>query len=131
MEKISRRSKLQCAFCQGRGIQPGAGRLSCIVCKGSGSVTLKQPIICKECGGRGRKKGANLYCFLCHGKGFVEGSSPTGDHSKGDRYPLLVESPVSKTRRKSKKRKDKFNKRKIFFKDFLRNLQNFIFISEL
>jgi len=114
MGKISRRSKLRCAFCRGRGIQPGAGRLSCIVCKGSGRITVKAPYsICKECGGRGKKEGANLYCLLCQGRGFVEESSPTGDHPKGDRYPLAVESSVSKTRRKRSKKSAKPKVKKV------------------
>ena len=106
MKRIPKSSKLQCAFCQGKGIQPGAERLSCIVCGGNGRVTARQPYtICKECGGRGRKPGTTLYCLSCHGKGFVEEK----------RYPLAAKSPVSKTRRKSikiKRRKGKFSQRK-------------------
>lgn len=104
MKRISKSTKLPCAFCQGRGIQPGAGSLSCIVCKGRCRITVKQPYsICKECGGRGRKKGANLYCLLCRGKGFIEEKM----------YPLIVEFPASKTKNKSRKRrKDKFRKNK-------------------
>ncbi|MDP3043373.1 MAG: hypothetical protein Q8N21_03145 [bacterium] len=124
--------KFPCAFCQGKGVQPGAERLSCIVCKGSGRVTVNQPYnICKECGGRGKKAGANLYCLLCQGKGFVEEK----------RHPLIVESSVPKTRRKKsqpikksrsktrgikpaapkiRKAKAEIKKgRKFFFKDFL------------
>ena len=103
MKKISKSTKLNCAFCQGKGIQPGAERLSCIVCKGNGHFIVKQPYnICKECGGRGRKKGANLYCFLCHGKGFIE----------ENRHSPMTESSVLKMIEKNKKRKDKFNKQK-------------------
>lgn len=102
--KISQSSKLKCAFCQGRGVQPGAEHLSCIVCGGSGRITIKQPYtICKECGGLGKKAGANLYCLLCHGKGFVEES----------RYPSIAKSPVSKKRKEIvKRRKAKSSKRK-------------------
>ncbi|GEM_PF-2678770 len=104
MEKTPKKSKLRCAFCQGRGTQPGAERLSCIVCKGSGRVTARQPhSLCEECGGVGRKKGTNLHCLLCQGKGVVEEG----------RYTSVAKSPASKTRRKSaKKRKGKFRKRK-------------------
>lgn len=93
MKKISKSSKLRCTFCQGRGIQPGAERLSCIVCRGSGRVTARQPYsLCEECEGTGKKKGTNLYCLLCQGKGFVEES----------RLPSIAESPVPKTRRKKR-----------------------------
>ena len=104
LKNIEKSSKLLCAFCQGKGVQPGAERLSCIVCGGSGRVTARQPYnVCKECGGRGKKAGATLYCFPCHGKGFVEES----------RYPPRAKSPVSKTRRKSvKRRKSKVVKRR-------------------
>ncbi|MCX6813523.1 MAG: hypothetical protein NTV77_03560 [Candidatus Azambacteria bacterium] len=107
--KISQSSKLKCAFCQGKGIQPGTGRLSCIVCNGSGRITLKQPhTICKECGGRGKKAGTNLYCLSCQGKGFVE----------ENRYPSIVKSPVSKTRRKKDKKsvRPKAKKEKVIVK---------------
>ena len=93
-KKISHGNKLKCAFCLGKGIQPGAERLFCIVCGGSGQTIINQPYsICKECWGRGRKKGANLYCLLCHGRGFVEES----------RYSLIVESSITRTRRKKRK----------------------------
>ncbi|MEK6869895.1 MAG: hypothetical protein AABX74_06685, partial [Nanoarchaeota archaeon] len=104
-KKISKSSKLKCAFCQGKGVQPGAERLSCIVCGGSGRITAKQPYsICKECEGGGRKQGANLYCLSCHGKGFVEEK----------RYPQIAKSPVSMARKRGVKkgRKGKFSKRK-------------------
>jgi len=108
MKKLPRSSKLPCAFCQGRGIQPRTERLSCIVCKGSGHFTVKQPYnICKECGGKGKKKGATLYCLPCHGKGFVEEK----------RYPLAVESPAQKTKiKKRKRRKGEIRKRKLINK---------------
>lgn len=104
MGRIPQKSTLRCAFCQGKGTQPGANRLSCIVCGGSGRINLKQPYtICKECGGRGKKKGANLYCLPCHGKGVVEER----------RYLSRAESPILKMKKKSKKRrKGKFGKRK-------------------
>jgi len=104
MGRIPQKSTLRCAFCQGKGTQPGANRLSCIACGGSGRITLKQPYtICKECGGRGKKKGANLYCLPCHGKGVVEER----------RYLSRAESPILKMKKKSKKRrKGKFGKRK-------------------
>ena len=103
---MSKSSKLPCAFCQGKGTQLGAGGLSCIVCRGSGRFTVKQPYsICKECGGKGKKKGANLYCFLCHGKGVVEGII----------YPSPARPPCSKMRKSvkiKKRRKGKFSKKK-------------------
>ncbi len=105
-KKIQKSSKLRCAFCQGKGVQPGAERLSCIVCGGGGRVVARQPYtICKECGGRGRKEGTTLYCLPCHGKGFIEEK----------KYPPIAKSPVSKTRRKSvkiKRRKGKFSEGK-------------------
>lgn len=112
MAKAPKTKKIPCAFCQGKGGQPGAERLSCIVCGGSGRVTVRQPYnICKECVGTGKKEGTNLYCLACHGKGFVEES----------RHPLLSKSPVSKTRRKSVKRsKNKFRKRKLTGKSVLK-----------
>ena len=106
MKKISGRNKLPCAFCQGIGKQPGAGSLSCVVCRGSGQVRAEQPYkLCKECGGRGKKRGANLYCFLCHGKGVVEGII----------YPSPARPPCSKMRKSvkiKKRRKGKFSKKK-------------------
>ncbi len=119
MKKISKSSMLKCVFCQGKGVQPGAERLSCIVCKGSGRITVKQPCsICKECGGRGKKAGTNLYCLSCQGKGFVE----------ENRYPSIVKSPVSKTRRKKDKKsgRPKAKKEKVIVnkekKSFLKKL---------
>ncbi|MFA5813209.1 MAG: hypothetical protein WC862_01715 [Patescibacteria group bacterium] len=109
MKKIIKSSKLQCAFCQGRGIQPGAGSLSCIVCRGSGRVRARQPYsLCKECGGRGKKESATLYCLPCHGKGFVEES----------RQPLVADPPiVPKTGgKKRKRRKGEIRKRKLIKK---------------
>lgn len=71
--KSSKGSKLKCAFCQGKGVQPGAERLSCIICRGRGRVVMRQPYgVCKECQGGGRKQGTNLYCFACKGKGLIE-----------------------------------------------------------
>ncbi len=104
MAKVPKTKKIPCAFCQGKGVQPGAERLFCIVCKGSGRIIVKQPYsICKECGGTGKKKGVNLYCLLCQGKGFVEES----------RHLSITESPAQKTKReKRKRRKGKFRKRK-------------------
>ncbi len=124
MTKAPKTKKFPCAFCRGKGGQPGAERLSCIVCKGSGRITVKQPYnICKECGGRGKKASTNLYCLSCYGKGFAEES----------RYPLIAKFPVSKTRRKrgkksvkSKVRKAKTvvkKERKSFFKKFLGTLK--------
>lgn len=95
MKKISKSSTLKCVFCQGKGVQPGAERLSCIVCRGSGRITVKQPCsICKECGGRGKKAGTNLYCLSCQGRGFIEEK----------KYPSVVES--------SRQRKEGGGKRK-------------------
>lgn len=72
-KNIEKSGKIPCAFCQGKGAQPGDERLSCIVCGGSGQVAARQPYsICKECEGIGRRQGAALYCLACHGKGFVE-----------------------------------------------------------
>lgn len=66
-------TKLECAFCQGKGTQPGTDRISCVVCGGSGRVKVRPPYnICKECEGKGKKLGANLYCLACHGKGVIE-----------------------------------------------------------
>ncbi len=109
MKKISKSSMLKCVFCQGKGVQPGAERLSCIVCKGSGRITVKQPCsICKECGGRGKKAGTNLYCLSCQGRGFVEES----------RYPSIANK--KSVRPKAKKEKVIVKKeKKSFFKKFL------------
>lgn len=126
MAKPPKTKKITCAFCQGKGIQPGAERLSCIVCKGSGRITVGQPYsICKECGGQGKKAGANLYCLSCHGRGFIEES----------RYPSIAKPPVSKTRKKRGKKSVKSKVRKVptrtavkkerksFFKKFLGTLK--------
>lgn len=51
--------------------------------------------------------GANLYCLLCQGKGFVEES----------RHQLLAESPAQKTKiKKRKRRKGEIRKRKLIKK---------------
>ncbi len=110
MTKAPKTKKFPCAFCRGKGVQPGAERLSCIVCGGSGRVAARQPYtICKECGGRGKKASANLYCLSCQGKGFVE---------EIRRHPLAVESSISKTRRKMSKKsvRPKAKKEKVIVK---------------
>lgn len=71
--KTKKSDKLNCSFCQGKGIQPNTERVSCIVCHGTGRIKLTKPYFrCKECGGMGKKRGTNLYCLSCQGKGFVE-----------------------------------------------------------
>lgn len=104
LKNIEKSGKLSCAFCQGKGGQPADERLSCLVCGGSGRVRVRQPYnVCKNCGGTGKKKGATLYCLPCHGKGFAEEK----------KYTLPAKSPVSKTRKKIRKRKkSKFSRRK-------------------
>jgi len=73
MKKTSKNKKFKCAFCRGKGIQPGSERLSCIVCRGTGKIQVNQPYdLCEECKGSGKKQGTNLYCLLCKGKGVIE-----------------------------------------------------------
>lgn len=68
----SKSNNLKCAFCRGKGIHPNSERLPCVVCQGRGKVEISQPYTkCEKCGGIGRKRGANLYCLSCRGKGFV------------------------------------------------------------
>lgn len=104
MAKAPKTKRIPCVFCRGKGIQPGAERLSCIVCGGRGRVTVRQPYnVCKECAGTGKKAGAILYCLACQGKGFIEEK----------KHLSLAKSLVSKTRKKTRKRKKaKFSKRK-------------------
>lgn len=134
-KNIKKSSKLQCVFCQGKGIQPGTEHWLCIVCKGRGRVTIQQPYdMCKECGGTGKKENTNLYCLLCHGKGFI--SEPFGLISKfstgilaadlekprrqsrlgfeKSQHSSIAKFLVSKITRKKKikKRKNKFSKKK-------------------
>jgi len=127
--KISQSGKLKCVFCQGKGVQPGAERLSCIVCKGSGRITINQPYtICKECEGRGKKAGTNLYCLSCQGRGFTEekkylsavGSSEQRKSRRGRRKRTEKKKRIKKLARKEESKKPfKSKKGKPFFKKFL------------
>ena len=63
---------VKCAFCRGRGRQPGSAETSCQVCVGSGWVRIEQPIeTCPECKGQGRRTSSRLPCLSCRGNGCV------------------------------------------------------------
>ncbi len=117
MVKTPKTKKIPCAFCQGKGVQPGAERLSCIVCGGRGRVTARQPYnICKECGGLGKKAGTNLYCLSCHGRGFIEEKkhpSVVGSSQQRKRTRLAGARAKRGRRRRSKIEKKKRAKKSV------------------
>lgn len=101
MKKISKKSKVLCAFCHGKGTQRGDMRLLCMVCKGGGRIVIQQPYtVCKECAGKGKKMGTNLYCMRCRGKGVVE-----------ERNTMTASKKIAKVAKVSKRRIEKPLKR--------------------
>ena len=68
-----REPRAGCAFCGGRGVQPGS-RLTCGACRGKGAQTIKEPVEpCGHCGATGREPsfGTALYCTKCNGVGLA------------------------------------------------------------
>ena len=70
----------QCAFCQGKGIDPFellSKFSTCQVCGGRGEVSLSEPAIeCAFCGGTGIHQNRRLTCAVCGGKGIVGVNEP-------------------------------------------------------
>lgn len=65
-------SHLLCSFCKGKGERPAGTK--CPVCRGTGAITLKPPVVvCGFCKGRGSKEARNyVTCLVCRGRGYVE-----------------------------------------------------------
>ncbi len=65
----------QCAFCNGKGIDPFEllSPISiCLVCNGAGGVYVSKPVInCHYCQGTGQQPHQRMYCVVCHGKGKI------------------------------------------------------------
>ena len=62
----------RCVFCRGTGKTRAASSLVCTVCSGKGAVNVTEPVeICSSCRGSGKKRGSNLSCIACRGKGLV------------------------------------------------------------
>ncbi len=62
----------QCSYCQGTGVSPIGGRNYCIVCHGSGMVSIHEPAMeCPACHGSAQRGAAGFYCWPCRGKGVV------------------------------------------------------------
>lgn len=63
---------VDCKFCKGSGVYP-ASRMSCTACNGKGVVSIqsKDGKECPNCSGSGidPKRGAEFWCFTCHGSG--------------------------------------------------------------
>jgi DnaJ-class molecular chaperone len=66
---------VNCAFCQGKGIDPFellSKFSTCQVCNGHGEVTISKPAIeCVFCGGMGIHPHQRLTCVVCGGRGMV------------------------------------------------------------
>lgn len=59
----------KCHFCAGTGVQPRS-RLTCTVCKGAGSIHVKNGKVCLECKGSGKHPSdSDLPCSTCSGRG--------------------------------------------------------------
>jgi len=71
---------IQCAFCQGKGIDPFdllSKMSTCQVCGGRGEVSIHEPAIeCVFCGGTGIHRDQRLTCVVCGGKGMVSINEP-------------------------------------------------------
>jgi len=102
MKKTSKNKKLKCAFCRGRGVQPGTESLSCIVCGGSKQINVLEPYdLCEECNGSGRKQGTNLHCLSCKGKGVIEKDETI---SKVESKPKTLKTEGTKRKRRKAKK---------------------------
>jgi len=66
---------IECAFCEGEGIDPFAipsPLSSCQVCWGKGVVKVKVPMVaCPDCRGTGQAPESKLPCLPCDGKGVI------------------------------------------------------------
>ena len=71
---------LECAFCQGEGVDPFellAPLSTCQVCGGQGRVSVHKPAIaCAYCGGTGIHLHRRLTCTVCGGKGMTDIREP-------------------------------------------------------
>jgi molecular chaperone DnaJ len=70
--EISFRKLVACEHCGGSGAEPGAKRVTCPTCRGSGQIRRSGGIIvftqaCPTCGGSGRK--IEKICAVCRGEG--------------------------------------------------------------
>jgi len=66
-----------CGYCMGIGIE-ARNRSTCFVCKGTGTVELKGPVVvCAYCRGTGRgHSGSIVTCTVCKGRGVVAVKEP-------------------------------------------------------
>ena len=63
---------IKCAFCKGTGVYPRNGRVTCTVCNGKGTVTVKgETEGCPKCKGSGQEIESGLPCIKCGGKGVI------------------------------------------------------------
>jgi len=61
-----------CRYCQGSGVNPHGGRLTCPVCWGKGAYSLEgKTKICPQCHSTGKVAEGYLPCSYCLGKGVV------------------------------------------------------------
>jgi len=80
IKKAKGKMTLQCAFCQGKGIDPFEllyKQSVCQVCSGGGRVTTRGPAReCAYCNGTGVHLHRRLVCTVCGGKGIVNIKEP-------------------------------------------------------
>ena len=72
-KKTKKVINLTVAFAKEKEYSPIPNVFLALFVMGLGRIKLTKPYFrCKECGGMGKKRGTNLYCLSCQGKGFVE-----------------------------------------------------------
>ena len=63
---------VKCGYCKGSGRKERKVHITCIVCRGKGIVTVKEPIqFCPGCQGKGFSTEDRLPCTACKGKGVI------------------------------------------------------------
>jgi len=123
-KELTIRHVKKCPHCNGTGVEPGYGYVTCDKCGGTGRLVsfrntffgrLQTVTVCDKCGGSGRipeKK-----CSVCHGKGGVVGEdkikveippgvmdgmrlrlSGMGDYANGRSGDLYLEIHISKSK---------------------------------
>jgi len=123
-KEIEIRHVKKCPRCNGTGIEPGYGYVTCDKCGGSGRISITRNTffgrvqtitVCDKCGGSG--KIPEKKCSLCHGKGGVVATDTVkvdipagvsegmrlrlagmGDYAKGGSGDLYLEVHVMKHR---------------------------------
>jgi len=75
-----RKVTANCAFCQGKGVDPFEllyRQSVCQVCGGGGQVTVNGPVrACAYCNGTGVHLQRRLVCTVCGGKGMLSINEP-------------------------------------------------------